>query len=153
MCDERCSHWKGPEDRDCNCLVRSLRSSPKHVRQPNMATRMRHVCNEAQTSSVQCSASLPLPTRTSNQKPSPLAYTIKDVEEKSQGCTQIARERRSGCIHMSFGCDLMNFQHSSQAPSPAPSSASGRSTFSKGKDKLKRMFRRGIGKEVRRVCE
>ena len=118
-----------------------------------MATRMRHVCNEAQTSSVQCSASLPLPTRTSNHKPNPLAYTTKDVEEKPQSCTQIARERRSGCIDMSFGCDLMNLQHTSQAPSPAPSSASGRSAFSKGKDKLKRMFRRGVGKEVRRVCE
>ena len=67
-----------------------------------MATRMRHVCNEAQTSNVQCSASLPLPARTSNHKPSPLAYTTKDVEEKSQGCTQIAREGRSGCIDVSF---------------------------------------------------
>ena len=102
---------------------------------------------------AQCSASLPLPTRTSNHKPSPLAYTTKDVEEKPQSCTQITRERPSGCIHMSFGCDLMNLQHTSQAPSPAPSSASGRSAFSKGKDKLKRMFRQGVGKEVRQACE
>ena len=129
--------------------IGSLRSSPKHV------TEATQYGNEdaAQVSSAQCSASLPLPTRTSSHKPSPLAYTTKDVEEKSQGCTQIARERRSGCIDMSFGCDLMNLQHTSQAPSPAPSSASGRSAFSKGKDKLKRMFRRGVGKEVRRACE
>ena len=148
---ERCSYPEFRRD-----LGLSPDDWPSHKQvwwQPNMATRMRHVCNEAQTSNVQCSASLPLPTRTSNHEPSPLAYTTKDVEEKPQGCTQIARERRSGCIHMSFGCDLINFQHSSQAPSPAPSSASGRSAFSKGKDKLKRMFRRGIGKEVRRACE
>ena len=118
-----------------------------------MATRMRHVCNEAQTSSAQCSASLPLPTRTSNRKPNPLAYTTKDVEEKPQSCTQIAREGHSGCIDMSFGCDLMNFQHSSQAPSPTPSSSSGRSAFFKGKVLFKRIFRRGVDKEVRRACE
>ena len=53
---------------------------------------------------------------------------------------------------MTFGCDLTNFQHSSQVP-PASASTSERSALSKGKDMLKRMFHREVGKEVRQACE
>ena len=52
-----------------------------------------------------------------------------------------------------IGCYLMNLQHFSQVPSPASPSPSGRSVFSKGKDMLKRTFRRRVGKEVRQACE